>query len=222
MLHLRRGATPRDGLRIVTITALTNLIVPYGLTRRMVDDAVAAGVQAGTYIQSRATNFKNACMFRVFNRGASYAIKLFYNLRLQLTGLKDLETLEEVANIIATQLTHVGIPTSLDSEKTKICLVNYASDTQMRIGLRDLKMAFDKSPHPQLCVTSFDSDKRQAVSVKFVVQNQLVSFSVFESGKLNISCPCIADFDEGLDEIVAIADTYVRSLISMQGFENAI
>lgn len=221
MLHLRRGASPKHGFRIVTITALTNLVVPYGLTRHLIDAAVAAGLQAGTYVNSRTSNFKNACMFRVPHRGATYAVKLFYNLRLQLTGLKDLETLEEVANIIAAQLTHAGVPTWLDSDKTKVCLVNYAMDTEMRIGLRHLKGAFDDNPHPQLRLTSFDSDKRQAVSIKFVVQGKLVSFSVFESGKLNISCPCISDFDEGLDEIYAIANTYVRSLISMQSFVNA-
>jgi TATA-box binding protein (TBP) (component of TFIID and TFIIIB) len=220
MLHLRRGASSFGGLRVVTMTAIANLVRPYGLTPQRVDAAVTTGIKAGIFLTTRS-KFKNAHLLRVQHGEKQYAVKLFSNLRVQLTGLKDLETLKEVVAIIATQLTRSGIPTFLDDCETKICLVNYAFDTQMRVGLRNLKTALDLSPHPQLRLTFFDSDKRQAVSAKFLVQNRLISFSIFESGKLNISCPHMNDFDASLSEIHSIVQTYFFPLMSVQNFEQA-
>lgn len=93
--------------------------------------------------------------------------------------------------------------------------------TQMRAGLRNLKRALDLNPHPQLRLTFVDSDKRQAVSAKFLVQSRLISISIFESGKLNLSCPHMNDFDASLSEIHSIVQTNLFPLMSAQNFREA-
>lgn len=187
-----------------------------GVAQAVAEDPSIPEVSTGKSV------FRNSCNLRVsvFSRSRgcmrTVALKVFGNMSLQITGAHAIDIAEDACDILAAHIvdrlrkTCYAPVTTLRPMIHGIAMANFKACLTDRVNMFNLYTALTK----QNVLVVYDPSARDAASnVKIPFDDKMCSVRVFESGKMIISIPGVANRDAALAHMLHTIHTLIQPVV---------